>query len=335
MSIERLQPIINPERITFEGIIRGIPDAIQMAKLESESSQMATTPEGKFAVTYLLATRNLLKPVLNDLQTIGPDFLLPIGGAEYNPERSIDEIGAIIAERLAAQTHDIPDLWIRSEESARWQNMSDEGQTVQDGYRFAIIDPMDMTSSIQKKDRVQSTGIAIYDREGILKSVGIVSLVDDGFIFLENDNGVVRQFPAHNEHIAEPSPSPLRVATLTRRMHQIRQLPLFTDQRAIWSLDCVSGYSILKLLEGQVDTVLDPFKGNPWYETVIWVQAAQQLGFTVSDREGNPIDLSSAVRRMISRHEGDTFRIPFVVSRNPAIHKQVLSLLRPKEEPPA
>lgn len=335
MSAERLQPVMSPERTTFEGIIRQIPDAIQMAKLEAESSQMATTPEGKFAATYLLAARNLLKPVLSDLQTIGPDFLLPIGGAEYNPERSIDEIGTIIAEQLAAQTHDIPDLWIRSEESARWQNTGEDGQSVQDGNRFAIIDPLDMTSSIQKKDRVQTTGIAVYDREGTIKSVGIASLVDQGFVFLENDNGVIRQFPAHNEHTAEPAPSPLRVATLTRRMHQIRQLPLFTEGHAIWSLDCTSGFSILKLLEGQIDTVLDPFKGNPWYETVIWVQAAQQLGLTVSDKNGNPVDLSAAVRRMIQRHEGDSFRIPFVVSRNPAIHKQALSLLRPQEEPPA
>ena len=334
-SAERLQPVVPHERTTFDSIIRRIPEAIQMAKLEAESSNIATTPEGKFAATYLLATRNLVKPVLDDLQTIGPDFLLPIGGAEYNPERSIDEIGTIIAERLAAQTHDIPNLWIRSEESARWQNTSEDGQSVQEGKYFAIIDPMDMTSSIQKKDRVQTTGIAIYDRDGSIKSVGIASMVDDTFIFLENNNGVINQFPQNHKHPTEQSPSPLRAATLTRRMHQMRQLPLFADHHAIWSLDCASGFSILKLLEGQVDTVLDPFKGNPWYEVVIWVQAAQQLGFTISDRDGKPLDLSAAVRRMIDRHEGDTFRIPFVISRTPEIHKKVLSLMRPKEEPPA
>lgn len=335
MSAERLQPIITPERTTFEGIIRRIPEAIQMAKLEAESSRMATTPEGKFAVTYLLATRSLLRPVLEDLQTIGPDFLLPTGGAEYNPERSIDEIGTLVAEQLAAQSRDIPGLWIRSEESARWQNMGEDSQSVQEGNRFAIIDPLDMTSYIQKKDRVQTTGIAIYDRDGNIKTVGIASLVDQGFVFIEHDNGVIRQFPPPHEHTDTPSPPPLRVATLTRRMHQMRQLELFTDHHAIWALDCSGGFSILKLHDGQVDTILDPFKGSPWYEVVIWTQAAQQLGFTVSDKDGNPIDLSSAIRRMINRHEGDTFRIPFVISRNPAIHKQTLSLLRPREVPPA
>jgi len=332
---ERLRQTGHSEHPTFEGIIRHIPEAIQIAKLEVASSGIAKTPEGTFAATYLLATRSLLRPVLNDLQTIGPDFLLPTGGAEYNPERSIDEIGTLVAERLAAQTHDIPGFWMRSEESARWQSNDGDGQTVQEGKHFAIIDPLDMTSSIQKKDRVQTTGIAIYDRDGNIKTVGIASLVDDGFVFLENDHGVIRQFPAGHEHPTDITPSPLRVATLTRRMHQMRKLELFTDHHAIWALDGSGGFSVLKLLEGNVDTILDPFRGCPWYEAVIWTQAAQQLGFSVSDRDGNPVDLSSAVRRMIARHENDTFRIPFVVSRTPAIHKKVLQLLRPKEEPPA
>jgi len=196
---ERLRQTGHSEHPTFEGIIRHIPEAIQIAKLEVASSGIAKTPEGTFAATYLLATRSLLRPVLNDLQTIGPDFLLPTGGAEYNPERSIDEIGTLVAERLAAQTHDIPGFWMRSEESARWQSNDGDGQTVQEGKHFAIIDPLDMTSSIQKKDRVQTTGIAIYDRDGNIKTVGIASLVDDGFVFLENDHGVIRQFPAGAE----------------------------------------------------------------------------------------------------------------------------------------
>lgn len=336
-SAERLQQVAPTEQVTFDGILRHIPEVIQLAKLEVDSSGLATTPEGKFAATYLLATRKLLRPVLHDLQAIGPDFLLPIGGAEYNPERSIDEIGTIVAERLAAQTHDIPDLWIRSEESARWQNMDADGRSVQDGQIFAVIDPLDMTSSIQKKDRVQTTGIAVYDREGNLKSVGIASLVDHGFVFLENRDGTMHVFPDKHEQAYQTDvlPSPLRAATLTRRMHQMRQLELFAGQHAIWAQDCTSGYSVLSLLNGSIDTVLDPFKGNPWYEVVIWIQAAQQLGLTVSDREGNPIDFSAAVRRMIERHDGDTFRIPFIVSRTPQIHEKTLRLLRPKEAPPA
>jgi fructose-1,6-bisphosphatase/inositol monophosphatase family enzyme len=334
---ERLHPMIEPEQMTFQSIIRRIPEALAIAKIEAESSEMAKTPEGKFVATYLLATRGLLHPVLDDLQKIGPDFLLPIGGQEYNPERSIDEVGTIVVEQLAAENTDIPGLWIRSEESAKWQNAKEEDGEVREGKRFAVIDPLDMTSSIQKKDRVQTTGIAIYDRNGEIQAIGIASLVDHGFLLLENENGTVRVFKAdaQHQHEANDTPRPLRIATLTRRMHKMRQLPLFTEHEGIWAMDCTSGYSILGLAEGNIDAVIDPFKGNPWYEVAIWIQAAKQLGFSVSDKDGNPLDIAAGIRRMIERHEGDSFRIPFVVSRTPEIHARVLSLLREKEGTPA
>lgn len=329
-SREQFRPQPNEERVTFEGITRNIPDAIRMAKLEVESTGMATTPEGKFAATYLLATRNLLHPVLDDLQTIGPDFLLPIGGQEYNPERSIDEIGSLTAEYLANMTTDLPNFFLRTEESAQWQSMNHSNGTLETGERFAVIDPLDMTSSIQKKDRVQTSGVAIFDRNGNVKAVGITSLVDDGFVFVENRDGTVHIFPDNylTPHEHQPNEHPIRVATMTRRMHQIRQLPLFTKEHAQWAMDCTSGFSVLGLLRGDVDTVIDAFKGNPWYEVVIWVNAAQQLGFPVSDKDGNPVDIAGAVKRMIARHEGDSFRIPFVMSRTQKIHDTVLPLLK-------
>lgn len=329
-SKEQFHPQFREERLTFESIAARIPDAVRMAKLEVNASGMATTPEGKFAATYLLATRGLLHPVLDDLQMIGPDFLLPIGGAEYNPERSIDEIGSMVAQTLIEQTGDIPNFWMRTEESAKWDTASTNAEPLENGQRFAVIDPLDMTSSIQKKDRVQTSGIALFDKDGNTLAVGITSLVDDGFVFVENRNGKPHIYPENylTPHHHTPDQHPLRIATLTRRMHHLRQLPLFTEHHAMWAMDCTSGFSVLGLLRGDIDTVIDAFKGNPWYEVVIWVNAAQQLGFPVSDKDGNPIDINAAVRRMISRHEGDGFRIPFVISRTQDIHDTVLPLLQ-------
>lgn len=329
-SKEQFRPNTNQEFVTFEGITKKIPDAVRMAQLEVESTGMATTPEGKFAATYLLATRNLLTPVLDDLQAIGPDFLLPTGGQEYNPERSIDEIGSITAEYLASMTTDLPNFFLRTEESAQWQDMGGSGRPPEHGERFAVIDPLDMTSSIQKKDRVQTSGVAIFDKDGNTKAVGITSLVDDGFVFIENREGTLHIFPDTylTPHEHTPDEHPLRVATMTRRMHHIRQLPLFTKEHAQWAMDCTSGFSVLGLLRGDVDTVIDAYKGNPWYEVVIWVNAAQHLGFSVSDRAGMPIDVAGSVRRMIARHEGDSFRIPFIMSRTQDIHNMVLPLIQ-------
>lgn len=328
-SKEQFRPPLPKESLTFESITRKIPDAIHMAKLEVESSDMAKTPEGKFAATYLLATRNLLQPVLRDIQSIGSDFLIPIGGQDYNPERSIDEVGSLVAEQLSDMTSDIPTFFLRTEESAQWENVNKYDSTVKEGKRFAVIDPLDMTSSIEKKEKVQTSGIAIFDQEGNVLTVGITSLVDDGFVFIEKQGEKLHVFPKiHQTRTDQYTDDHIRVATLKRRMHKIRQTPLITSEKGEWVMDCASGYSVLGLLHNKVDTVIDPFKGNPWYEVAIWVNAAQQLGFPVSDKDGNPIDIPAAIRRMIDRHEGDSFRIPFIISRTQDIHNTVLPLLK-------
>ena len=119
----------------------------------------------------------------------------------------------------------------------------------------------------------------------------------------------------------------MRVATLTRRMYNLRSLPIFT-QGGKWDMDCTSGFAVLGLQEGAIDTIIDPIKGNPWYEVAIWASAAKALGYPVTDWDNNPIDISAIVRHVIDIHEDDSYRIPFVISRTPEIHSNVLSLLR-------
>ncbi len=123
-------------------------------------------------------------------------------------------------------------------------------------------------------------------------------------------------------------PDPIRVGTLTRRMHALRELPLFT-RGAEWGMDCASGYAVLGLLEGKIDTVIDPVKGNPWYEVAIWGSVAQALDMPMTDVNGNPVDMAAIMRHVITKHEDDSYRIPFIISRTPAIHEKVLRLISP------
>lgn len=326
---------IRPEPLNYEGVLKRIPEAISFAKIEAETTGLAQTPEGKFALTYLLANRNLLQPILADLASVSPDLLQPIGGQSYNPERSIDNIGSAVALFLSQKTEEIPHFFMRTEESVGWEALGENERLPQDGERFAIIDPLDMTSSITKGDRVQSTGIAIYDREGTLKTVGIVSFVDDRFIFIENQGDHMMLYPPRKDRLTRQNETgePLKVATLMRRMYNLRDLPLFT-QGATWNMNCASGFAVLGIHQGIIDTIIDPVKGNPWYEVAIWGAAAQSLGYPMSDRNGNPIDISAAIRRVIQKHEGDTYRIPFIISRTPEIHERVLSLLAPQGATP-
>gem|GEM_PF-667560 len=333
MAVERSIGI-SPEPLDYEGVLTRIPEAVSFAKIEAETAGLAKTPEGKFVLTYLLANRNLLQPILSDLSKISPDLLQPIGGFSYNPERSIDNIGSAVALYITQKTEEIPHLFMRTEESARWESVGDIDQPIEAGERFAVIDPLDMTHGIVNNNRVQTTGVAIYDRQGDVRAVGIISLVDDKFIFVENDNGTLHSYPespATSDTDSHVDTDTIRMATLTRRMQYFQDIP-FLSNGGTRTMDAgISGYPILAIHHNMLDTVIDHVKGSAWYELVIWARAAQALGFPVSDKDGNPIDIPSVMRRVITHHEGDNYRIPVIISRTPEIHQRVLSLLKPQD----
>ena len=335
MAVERSVGI-SPEPLNYEGVFTRIPEAVSFANIEAETSGLAKTPEGKFALTYLLANRNLLQPILADPSSISPDLLQPIGGFSYNPERSIDNVGSAVAVYITQKTEQIPHLFIRTEESARWESVGDDLR-IEDGERFAVIDPLDMTHGIVNNNRVQTTGIAIYNKQGELHTLGIISLVDDKFVFVENDRGTLHvypELPAASKTDAQEDTDTIRMATLTRRMQYFQDIP-FLSNGGVRTMDAgISGYPILALHQNMLDTVIDHVKGSAWYELVIWARAAQALGFPVSDKDGNPIDISAIMRRVIAHHEGDNYRIPVIISRTPEIHQRVLSLLKPSNATP-
>lgn len=323
------------EAHTFESLLARVPEAVRSAQSEAAISHEAQTPEGAYTLSYLLAARNIFRPALRDLTHIDTDLLQPVGGPEYNPQRAIDLIGGMIAHHLTDKAAELPNFWLRIEESATWQRMSGSAPSVQEGERFAVIDPLDMTSSIPKNHRAQTTGVALYDRTGVLLSAGIVSLVDDGFVFLEKRGDGYHVFPEslraqqNNQTLSKP----LKIATLTRRMHTLKDTPLLAGSHGQWTLDCTSGYAVLALLQGHIDAVVDPFKGNPWYENVIWYAVAQALGYPVTDKDGAPIDFSRAMQSATQQETGGDQRIPSVVSRSPQVQARVLELL--KTSPPS
>lgn len=330
-TIERIAELKQPA--TFESVLRQIPDAIKFAKLEAETSNMATTPEGKFTISYLLAAQKVLKPILTDA-LVGRDLLVATGGPPHNPQRTIDDIGTIISSALAQDMEELPHLWIWTKEHGRWDPAQPANGFWENGNRFAVVDPLDMTSAILKGDRLQTTGLAIYDKTGELKTLGMVSLVDDGFLFMEKYGDTFRIFPPEVTQPGTTQPAehntesgPLRVAAKTRRMYVLKDLPIMKDGN-MWVMDCDSGYAVLGLTRGTIDTVIDPIKGQPWYEFVIWHRAAQELGLPVTDPDGNTIDTAAIVRKAITDNPGEVLRIPFVMSRTPEIHQRVLPLLQ-------
>ena len=225
MSTERAHLLAQREVAlsnTFRDMMARIPETVDFARTEAREVNLATTPEGTFVLTYLLSARDLLKPALLDLTNISPDLLVPQGGSQHNPERNIDKVGTVLAMELMRETRDLPHTWMRTEESADWENISRDDAAPFEGQRFMIVDPLDMTSAIPRLNRVQTTGIAIYTKDGSLASLGIMSLVDNDMLFIENRNGERHLYPptdiTSEDDKTEPS---LRVAAKVRRIYEL------------------------------------------------------------------------------------------------------------------
>lgn len=324
----------NTERspMSLTDIVNSIPEAINFAKIEAESMNIAHTPEGKFVLTYLLASRNILNPVLADLTAVPEEFLTQIGGLEYNPERTIDAVGALVASRMFNESNALPPAVLRTEESGEWVNPRGQMTTLEEAQRYILIDPLDETSAIPKGNRFQTTAIGIFNRDGSLRSIGIISLVDDGFMFFErNGEPSVHAHPEMQKKQSDDEQSrPIRVATLTRRMYPLRSRPLFSSGEGEWSIDSIGGYTVLAMNKGEIDSIIDPLKGNPWHEFALWGPAAEALGFTVTDPDGKPIDTPKILRHAIEHNPPSAYRIPFVMSRTPEINEKVVNLLKIK-----
>ena len=52
---ERLLNLPPKEPLTYEGILHLLPDAVNFARVETDSIRLAQTAEGKFALSYLFA----------------------------------------------------------------------------------------------------------------------------------------------------------------------------------------------------------------------------------------------------------------------------------------
>lgn len=329
-TVERTRQFSKPDIITVSDLLSEVPDTVTRAMLESERSGMAKTPEGTLVLSFLFANRDLMKPALKDGVQGNTNLITPTGGHDYNPHRTIDAVGEAIFSSVAERTRNLPELMVHTEEHEMWEPAGIGNASIEDADRFAIIDPLDMTHSLTKGDRIQTSGIAIYNRAGQLKALGVVSLVDDGMLFIEHSD--TKKEPTIHFYetnvMTDTSDEIIRIGTLTRRMYDLRSLPLFSHE-GIWKLDCTSGYALLRLMNNDLDTIVDPVKGFPWYEFAIWGTAAQTLGYPVTDGKGNPIDTAAMIRYVIKNNPTDSYRIPFVMSRTPEIHKRVLSLLQP------
>lgn len=323
--------IIGGERPVFGTLdaLRGNYNAAINRSKEIVIRENLATAEGKFVLTFLLATASLLK-------SAGPKLTQVMSAEPENSEKEIDLVGGEIADILLPAF-----IWgnwgkkdrigseIYIEERKTWE-AHPKGVKPLSGRdaRMILVDPCDETMS----PSYRSVGISIFDKEGEFLSGGVAGLEDEVAVYIEG--GRVGFVGLDGEKTIEKDPLSLKFASGAPKHLKIATLNRRLDEQKLWdNLDKISpsglslfqtfgGHSLIQMLKGEVDVMIDTFKGQPWYEAAQWGALAENLGFSVEYGGGK---IPNA-RYIISTDTPS--RIPLVISRNKEIHAVVLNSLK-------
>jgi hypothetical protein len=75
--------------------------------------------------------------------------------------------------------------------------------------------------------------------------------------------------------------------------------------------------------------MIDPLKGQPWYEAIMWGVIAEKAGLTVTDEAGNKIMFNEIITRAYTNP--DQPRMKLVISAEPQIHQKIINTLKVRE----
>jgi len=141
------------------------------------------------------------------------------------------------------------------------------------------------------------------------------------------------KLPAKFEFKSSTGTTKKQKAGFLKSLHQENftyRTMVIDKEKLIPSLPSFEGYALLAMIRGQVDVMLDPFKGQPWYEACLWGGVAQKAGFCVTNLEGKDLDISQIIK--FARAGESQPRVPIVISNHPRLHEQVLKALTNQEE---
>lgn len=328
--------LLVPLQLSLEAIRGLYGHAIANAEALAEQDGMTQTRAGNLCLTYCLASASVLRPVLADARLHESPLLMEIGGPRENRSLAIDKISTdLVRQILRNPQYPFQSVDIYIEEVGEWASYrSVESSMTQVLPWLMLVDPLDETSAIGKGLKVQSTGIMVANNNGSILAGGIASLVDNTVLIVERRDLKARINFSDRENFLQPLPlrvaterlegTPLRVATLARRIEGLSQTPLFQKKPYV-ELPTFGGYAVLALLHGTADALIDPVRGQPWHEACIWGPIAELAGLVVTDPQGKPIDFARIMQ--ISRTSAVMNKVPLVISANRAIHREVLSEL--------
>lgn len=320
--------IIEVKRPVFEslGHVRENYNAEVNRAKEIVAKENLLTQEGKFALTFLLASANLIA-------SAGPNLSKVVKGGTENPSLEIDLIGGEIADMLLPaflwekQGREGTEIYI--EERKAWEAHPKGVKPLSgENARMILVDPCDETIS----PSYRSVGISIFDKEGKFLAGGVAGIDDEIVVFVEGEKVGFVGLDGGKNSLKDPlsvkfapgAPEHLKIATLTRRLDDEKTWKslqrISPDGRTIHQT--FGGYGLISMLRGELDLMVDSSKGQPWYEAAQWGALAEKLGFSVEYDGGKIPDAQYIISKPTPP------RTPLVISRNKEIHLRVLEALR-------
>lgn len=313
-----------------------LPQRLKEAADFVERGGWTETAAGKICLQFGLSQNLLLRQLLADPATLlGSDLMTEIpGGEDYNPCRRIDKIGGKAATKICQESGMAMDIFI--EEPKRWQQTSLGNQDL----NLVVVDPCDGTEEILVGKLIQTAGMIVADQKCNFLAGVAASLVDENLLLVEKNKA--RLFSFDGVHLRQQdfprerlpvSVDEALIAILERRVNKAslqKNQDLFGIYRYGIDFPSFGGGVLLKMLQGEIDVALDPFKGQPWYEAVLWGWMGEKSGLVVTNEKGERIDFQQVLGKAYqvrNQKRVKMGRVPLVISREEGLHQAVLNQL--------
>jgi len=286
--------------------------------------------QARFALGIVLATQHLLQPVISDLNFAASPLLEVTGGEPDNPHRKIDAVGGRLMDLSVANRA----AWLEQgsrlfvEERKAWQEAGiavDSGMLQEekvDPY-YIIQDPCDETSGLTKEQYFQTTAVTVTDHRFKFIASAWASLVDGTVFVVEKNSPHLYLLDSGSDILTEVSlpdrsvyqSGSLRIATLERRIPDLLRQG-FLQLASEVTLQTFGGFAAMQLVLGNLDVMIDPLTGQPWYEAVHWGWPLHQAGYYVRNDRGDSLDFGQTVRQ--SLESVDQPRVKLIIAGSQA-----------------
>lgn len=314
---------------TYLEIAERYEEVIDLSLALVEEKFSGKSEEFRFVLAYGLSVAQLTRPLLRHPKLLESELLQVIGDESYNPHLVIDRINRDLLLRLLPN-FGFQHLDLFVEEMGDWMHLDQIPHSQTDRPPLTlVVDPIDGTSDIKKGLKTQASGIILLGESGEQVVGSVVSLTNHKVLVFEGDQVQLFLYDEKSQRLSVILPKPERfiqssynprIAILERRLIALEGSQFYTLFRDAVTLPTFGGHAFLALIDGEINSMADPVKGQPWYEAVLWASAAKASQMQATLPDGGNLDIGELIRQS-KAVGGLKTRVPLVISANPVVHQ--------------